>query len=185
MKKLISLLMAIMIFILPCFTAFAAEEEPAHGDYYISEEDFMKLEHVSSEDNGAAPYASGLIYQKGLNLAINGNDLIIQAYTTGTTEVVKCGFKYITLRRYEGGAWKDYVTFNDIYSDSDYCYTSKYVAAARGYSYRVTARHYAKKSLISTEKIDNISPEIWFQKKTLRETNLSRSFLYSVRRLRP
>lgn len=162
MKKLISLFLAVLFCALPVFTAFAAEEEPARGDYYISEADFEKLEYVSSEDEGIAPYASGLITQKGLKLAVDGNNLVIQGYTTGTTEVKKCGFTYITLQRYENGAWKDYVKFEDIYTESNYCYTTKYVAAAHGYSYRVTAKHYAKKSLLSTEKIEATTSSIWF-----------------------
>lgn len=162
MKKIIALFTAMILFILPCFTASAANEQPITGDYYISEEEFMKLEHVGSESNDIVAYASGLIASKSLSLAIDGNNLIIRADTIGTTEVVKCGFKYITLQRYESGVWKDYVTFEDIYSESSYCSTSKYVAAPRGYNYRVTARHYAKKSLFSTEKIDNTTASIWF-----------------------
>lgn len=162
MKKLIAIIMAMMMFVLPGFTAFAAEEQPACGDYYISEEDFMKLEQVTSEDNGITPCATGLITSKRLTLAIDGNNLVIQGTTTGTYDVVKCGFKYITLQRYENGAWKDYVKFEDLYSESSSCSVTKFVAAAKGYSYRVTARHYAKKSLLSTEKIDNTTASIWF-----------------------
>lgn len=162
MKKLISLFIAFLIFILPTSTAFAMDAEPASGDYYISEEDFMKLEHVVSESSGITPYTTGLITDKKLGLATNGNNLIIQGYTGCIYEVVKCGFTYITLQRYENGAWKDYTKFEDIYSESNYCNTAKYVAAAHGYSYRVVAKHYAKKNIFSTEKIENTTASIWF-----------------------
>lgn len=162
MKKIISLLMAFILVLVPVFSASAAEEEPLFGDYYISEEDFLKLEHVSSVEEGVAPYASGLIASKSLGLAIDGNNLVIQGTTVCTIDVKKCGFTHITLQRYENGAWKEYVKFEDLYNETNSFGTAKYVAAARGYNYRVTAKHYAKKSIFSTEKIDNVTASIYF-----------------------
>lgn len=156
MKKLISIFLAVFMLALPNISAFASvDSEPASNDYYISDEDFENLEHVDSESNFISTYTSGLIQKKTLSLAKDGNNLIIKATTKGILDVKKCGFTYIKLQQYKNGAWVDYKVFDDIYNESTSCSVTKSVAATKGYKYRVIAVHYAKKSLFSTEKIDN------------------------------
>lgn len=156
MKKLISLLLVVFTLALPSFSAFAAVGgEAASDDYYISDEDFAKLEHVDSESNMISVYTNGLIANKTLSMAKNENNLIIKASTRGVKEVKKTGFTYIKLQQYKNGSWIDYKTYEDIYSESTQCGVTKSVAATKGYKYRVVAVHYAKKSIFSTEKISN------------------------------
>lgn len=161
MKKIISLLLVVFTLALPSFNAFAqVGEDSAAYDYYISDEDFEKLEHVDSESNMISTCTSGLITTKTLSLAKSGSNLIIKATTKGSTDVKKCGFTYIKLQQYKNGKWVDYKTFEDIYNESATCTVTKFIAAASGYKYRVVAEHYAKKSLLSTEKISNITSSL-------------------------
>ena len=141
---------------LPSISAFASvESEPASNDYYISDEDFENLEHVDSESNFISTYASGLIQNKTLSLAKDGNNLIIKATTKGISDVKKCGFTYIKLQQYKNGSWVDYKVFDDIYTETIYCSVTKSVAGTKGYKYRVVAEHYARKSIFTREKIAN------------------------------
>lgn len=156
MKKLISLLLVVFTLALPSFSAFAAVGgEAASDDYYISDEDFAKLEHVDSESNFISTYSSGLIQTTTLSLAKSGSTLIIKATTKGSDAVKKCGFTYIKLQQYKNGSWVNYKTYEDVYKESTSCTVTKSISAAKGYKYRVVAQHYAKKSLLSTEKISN------------------------------
>lgn len=114
MKKLLSIFLAIFIFAVPNFSAFAeVDGEPMANDYYISDDDFNKLEYVDSESNNITTYSSGLIVNKKLSLAKDGNNLIIKASTTGQEDVKKCGFTYIKLQQYKNGEWVDYKTFKN------------------------------------------------------------------------
>lgn len=140
---------------LPSISAFASvDSEPASNDYYISDEDFEKLEHVDAESNMISTYSTGLITGKTLSLAKNGSNLIIKG-TTKSLEAKKCGFTYIKLQQYKNGSWVDYKVFDDIYTETTYCNVTKSVAGAKGYKYRVVAEHYARKSIFTREKIAN------------------------------
>lgn len=163
MKKIIALLLAMLTLVVPFTTAFAqTNDELEVRDIYISNEDFNKLEHVDSEGENALPRATGLIVTKSLSLAKDGNYLIIKAETRGTADVKNCGFTYIKLQQYKNYEWVDCATFKDCYNDSAYCLITKSIAAPKGYAYRVVAQHYAKKNILSTEKIDNTTSSIYF-----------------------
>lgn len=162
MKKLISIFMAIFVLAIPSFSAFAeVKGEPIAYDYYISDENFEKLEHVDSDNNSIATYSSGIIVSKTLSLAKDGNNLIIKA-STKTIDAKKSGFTYIKVQQYKNGKWVDYKTFDDLYSDSNRYSVTKSISAEKGYKYRVIAEHYAKKSLFSIEKIYNETSSLSF-----------------------
>ena len=155
MKKILSILLAVFMLAIPNISAFASvDSEPASWDYYISDEDFQKLEHIYAENNMISTFTTGLITVKTLALAIDGSNLVIKG-TTKAPDAKKCGFTYIKLQQYKNGSWVDYKVFEDIYNDSTSCSVTKSVAGVKGYKYRVVAVHYAKKSLFSTEKIEN------------------------------
>ena len=163
MKKLISLLLAVFMLIMPSFCAFAeVDGEDSSDDFYMSYEDFMKLEHVEAPDSDISTYASGLITGKTLALAKDGDFLYIRGTTHGTEQVKKCGFTYIKLQQYKNGSWIDYRIYEDLYDNSVSCTVTRYLAAAKGYKYRLVAQHYAKKNILSIEKIDNTTPSFSF-----------------------
>lgn len=163
MKKYISIFLAILI-IITCFapvTAFAADS--TEDDAYFTQEEFEALEHIYAV--GITPFTTGLITDNKLGIAKQGTTtLIIKGHTYGSSEVVKCGFTKVVVQRKKASAtsWSNYKTYNDLYSESTKYNLSKSLTVDKGYQYRVTATHYAKKSLLSTQKIDSTTGYLTF-----------------------
>lgn len=135
------------------FTAFA--EDNTEYDTEFTQAEFESLEPIYAVS--IQPYSSGLITKHKLGIAKkNGNNLEISGLTQGSDEVVKCGFTKVVIQRRtsSSASWSKYKTFEDLYSESNYYKLSKSVPVDTGYQYRVKATHYAKKSLLSTQKID-------------------------------
>ena len=162
MKKYLSIILSAIIAItcLIPFTAFA--EDNTEYDAEFTQAEFESLEHVYAVS--IQPYSSGLITDYRLGIAKSGNNLQISGYTQGSDEVIKCGFTKVTIQRRtsSSGSWSNYKTLNDLYSNSDYYKLSKSLTVDKGYQYRVTATHYAKKSLLSTQKIDSTTGYLTF-----------------------
>lgn len=155
MKKYISILLSILM-MLSCFapvTAFA--DDSTEDDAYFTQEEFEALEHTYAV--GITPYASGLIDKHTLGIGKQGTTtLLISGLTQGSSEVKKCGFTKVVVQRKKSTetSWSNYKTYKDLYSESNYYTLSKSLTVEKGYQYRVTAIHYAKKSLLSTQKIE-------------------------------
>lgn len=155
MKKNSSIFFTIILLVasLIPFNAYATENSK-NDEIYFTQEEFELLEHMYAVS--AQPYATGLITSYQLGIAKNGSNLAIYGYTNGTSDVKKIGFTEVVIQRKKTSEskWSDYITYKSLYSDG-YKYTlSKSVAVESGYQYRVTAVHYAKKSLLSTQKIE-------------------------------
>lgn len=152
-KNLISIFLALLIVfcsVMP-FTVFAADS--TEDDASFTQEEFESLEHIYADY--VQSRATGLIVSHTLGIAKSGSNLLITGTTNGSSEVKKCGFTKVVVERRKDSSsgWSEYKQYNDLYSDSNYYKLSKSVAVGTGYQYRVTAVHYAKKSLFSTEKI--------------------------------
>lgn len=162
MKKYLSIILSAIIAItcLIPFTAFA--EDNTEYDTEFTQAEFESLEHVYAVS--IQPYSSGLITNHRLGIAKNGNNLVISGFTQGGDEVIKCGFTKVIIQRRTSASssWSNYKTFDDLYSDSNYYKLSKTVPVDKGYQYRVTATHYAKKSLFSTQKIEATTSSLTF-----------------------
>lgn len=162
MRKYISTFLAI-IMIVTCFiplTAFAADETV--DDSYFTQEEFESFEHTYAI--GITPYATGLILNKSLGIAKNGTTLKITGLTQCSGEVKKCGFTKVVVQRKKSteSSWSNYKTYKDLYSESYNYSLSKSLTVDKGYQYRVTATHYAKKSLFSTQKEDSTTGYLTF-----------------------
>ena len=157
MKKIISIMLiisAIATLVLP-ITASAANNK--EDDTYFTQEEFESLEHIYANNPQTSNIrATGLITNNRLGIAKSGTILKITGYTEGSSEVVKCGFKEVVIQRRAStsASWSDYKTYEDLYSESTKYTLNKSLTVATGYQYRVTAIHYAKKSLFSTQKIE-------------------------------
>lgn len=154
MKKLISLLCMVLISVicLAPFTAFANEVNT--DDTYFNWERFEALEH--SYSLGVTPYATGLIVDTKLGIAKDKSTLVIIGYTKGNNKVIKSGFTKVIVQRKKSNSksWSNYKKYTDLYSNSSQYNLNKSIHVENGYQYRVTATHYAKKSLFSTQKIN-------------------------------
>lgn len=163
MKKYISIFLAI-IMIIACFipiTAFAADN--TEDDVYFTQDERELLENTNVV--GVTPYSTGLISKRDLRIAKKAtNILLISGYTQGIEGVVKCGFTKVVVQRKKSSetSWSNYKTYNDLYSESNRYNLSKSLTVDKGYQYRVTATHYAKKSLLSTQKIDSTTGYLTF-----------------------
>ncbi|MBR4050036.1 MAG: hypothetical protein IKK09_06025 [Clostridia bacterium] len=165
MKKFfLSVVSVIMIIVTIVPTAFA--EVPEWQDLILTEEEFNAILanntiHTVDEDTRA----TGLIAAYAMAISKSGtNTLNISGLTTGTTVVVKSGFKEVVVQRRanSSSSWMDYVTYKDIYIDEFAYVLTKSLTVPTGYQYRVTCVHYAKKNFFSVQKIDNVSNVITF-----------------------
>ncbi|MDE5995816.1 MAG: hypothetical protein K2G56_02750 [Eubacterium sp.] len=102
--------------------------------------------------------ATGLITTYVISAGKSGKNLIIAGKTNCIADVKKCGFTKVTIQvRFNSSSpWSTYKTYTDLYVDSSVYNLSKTIAVQSG-QYRIVCTHYAKKSLLSTEKIDNTS----------------------------
>lgn len=162
MKKLIpivSFICAIIMCVSPV-TAFASNS--TENDDFFSQEKFEVLEY--SYAVYPQTRATGLITSNNLGIAKSGNTLYISGHTYGNEDVEKCGFTEVIVERRINSnySWSEYLVYEDLYSSSNKYTLSKSIAVSSGYQYRVTATHYAKKSLFSTEKITGTTGYLTF-----------------------
>ena len=167
MKKIISITLC-MCFLFSLFipnTAFALVEEETEEwqDIYLSEEEFNAV-LSNNPNNDIRPLASGLINAYSIAISKNGNTLIVAGQTVGTMGVVKCGFSKVTIQRRKSGTteWSDYIPYTDLYSESSLYNLGKSCLVTPGFQFRVVCTHYAKKNILSVEKIDNVSNIVTF-----------------------
>lgn len=105
---------------------------------------------------------SGLIATYYIGVSGSGSNLSIVAKVGCKPEVVKCGFKNITIQRRKSStdSWANYFSYTEIYankSTNDYANT---VSVPKGYQYRATCKFYAKKNIFSTQTLDATSNTI-------------------------
>lgn len=168
MKKTLKTVIAIiMTVVMLAPTALAADETmPQWEDAFMTESEINAILADSMiYTDPTNEKASNLISAYAITvLKQDSTTLRILAKTTGTTQVVKCGFKEIVVQRRanSSSAWTDYKTFEDIYIEQVAYTIAKNVTVQTGYQYRATCIHYAKKNIFSVQKIDNVSNTLTF-----------------------
>lgn len=165
--KVISMVLSVVAMItciLPT-TAFAANSNINTDDVIFTEAEFEALNPIYAEyEESSKARATGLITKKNIGIAKNGSALVISGYTYGTSDVEKAGFKEVVIerRKNSSSSWSEYKVYENLYSSSAKYTLSKSVTVPSGYQYRVTAVHYAKASLFSTQKVEGVSGYISF-----------------------
>lgn len=157
MKRLFSLLLCAIVLFTCCVFQTSAVNEEKFVPYVI---DFSLTSPIyENADKSVESRASGLILSYGLAVSITGTTLKIRGETYCITDVVKSGFKNLVVQRKKttSTTWSDYYDYGDIYSDTYSTSINTTLAVASGYEYRVTCKHYAKKSLLVTQSISNTS----------------------------
>lgn len=155
MKKIISIVSAVLavisVFVLP---ASAADIEG--GNESIAYADALNNSAAVNEPATAEPLNvdNSLITGRTLTLTKTNSGLKIDAGTTGASGVTKCGYTELKLQRVENNAWVDvngYI-YPERYSNGSSMTFTVTAAPAKGYTYRLTCRHYAeKKRLFGTD----------------------------------
>lgn len=167
MKKIIRLIIAsclIFTLLLPQVAFASVEgEQNEWEDIYLSDEEFETV-LANNPQNDIMLFSTGLIERYKIGISKNGNTLIIAGSTNCVDKVIKSGFTKVTIQRRSSNtaSWSNYKTYSDLYKDTKTYNLSKSISVTRGYQYRVTCTHYAKKSLLSTEKINNTSNILTF-----------------------
>lgn len=161
MKKSITKIMAVILSILFVFqVSFCAyaQDEPEWEDIEFTQEEFDEITALNP-GNEVMPYATGLIVDKHIALTYKGTSLIIAGDTMCYSSVKRCGFSYLKIkeRANKSLSWTTFMTYTDLCSDTSYYRLSKTVPVKQGYQYQVECTHYAKKSVLSVEKINNTS----------------------------
>lgn len=166
-KLLLSVISIAMVIVTLVPTALAVNEQvPEWQNSLMTEEEFNAILanntiHTIDENTRA----NNLIHAYAIAISKSGtNTLNIAGLTTGTTQVVKSGFKEVVIQRRvnSSSAWSDYIVYKDIYIDEFAYVLARQITVTTGYQYRVTCVHYAKKNIFSVQKIDNVSNIIQF-----------------------
>lgn len=155
MKKFFcGLLSVVLVFSFFAFDISAVSEETAPSviDFTLTSADGFS--EASNETR-----VSGLILSYALSISKSGTSIVIKGKTSGSFDVIKCGFKNLTVERRKdsNSSWTDYYDYGDVYVNSTVSTVNTTLSVASGYQYRVTCKHYAKKSLLSTQTISNVS----------------------------
>ncbi|MGN1420983.1 MAG: hypothetical protein ACI4XC_05670 [Eubacterium sp.] len=161
MKRAISKSLAILLsflFIFQTSLVAFADDEPDWQDANWTQEEFNDI-LAQNPNNQISTYTSGLIYSYAIGVSSSGSNLLIAGKTTCDPDVVKCGFKVVTIKRRKSStaSWVTYKTYEDLYIDNSGYTLTKTLSVPTGYQYRVYCTHYAKKNILSTEKIENVS----------------------------
>ncbi len=157
MKKLVSLMLCAVVLFSCCVCQSGAVSEEDFVPYVV---DFSLISPTFEGDNRAGESrVSGLIMSYALDLSVSGTTLKIYAETYCIGDVVKSGFKNLVVQRKTAGSssWSDYYNYGDLYKDSYASFLSTSLVVPPGYQYRISCKHYAKKSLLLTENISNTS----------------------------
>ena len=161
MKKFFmsAIIFTLLVGLLLPTVAFAADDSQSNEwqDISLSEQEIEDILALNPNNN-ISTYANLI---SGYNIAIskNGTTLLIAGKTMGLPEVIKCGFKEVVVqqRKSSSDSWSTYKKYTDLYLDTSTYTLAKSLTVPSGYQYRVTCVHYAKKSLLSTQKINNTS----------------------------
>ena len=157
MKRFVSLLLCAIILLTCCVFPAGAENEEMLVPHVV---DFSLTSPVyESADEAGESRATGLILIYALEVTVTGTTLNIYGRTYCDASVVKSGFKNLVVerRRSSSDSWSDYYDYGNRYSDSYAASLNTTLAVESGYQYRVSCKHYAKKSLLVTQSVSNTS----------------------------
>lgn len=155
MKKILTLFLS--VFLIFNFTAIDADATYGNEKlpYVVS---FNVTTNIDT-DQEYESRATGLIHIYSLSLAKTGTTLYIGGQTIAASGVVKCGFKDLMIQRRKSSSdsWADYYEYGNVYRDAIAANLETTLVVASGYQYRISCKHYAKKSLLVTQTISNTS----------------------------
>lgn len=155
MKKRIIFIIALIVVASLLVTTSSAEDLPLQG--FSSQENALEYNEL--------PRESGLILDWGLTIARRGTSTLkIAADMTCDSTVVKCGFKNLKVERRVNSSspWSEYHDYGNQYVDTFAAHFRDELTVDSNYQYRVTCKHYAKKSILNTQTISNSSNIVTF-----------------------
>lgn len=156
MKRILIFFLSTLIIFSSISYNVSAESKEDSVPYIV---DFTLTPYDNMKDINENIKASDLIIMYDLSLSRTGTILNITGNTSCVANVVKCGFKDLMVQRRKtsSDSWKDYFDIGDAFANAIAANLDMNVSVAAGYQYRVTCKHYAKKSLLSVETVPNVS----------------------------
>ena len=158
MKKIIAVFLFLIMLLTSLSLNVLATDENIDNPEVLG---FVLIAESNSRVEGDinAARATGLITSYGLGLSKNGTTLNISGRTNCAADIVKCGFKNLVVerRKTSSDSWEEYYDYGNVYVDAASANLSTTLAVASGYQYRISCKHYAKKSLLVTQSISNTS----------------------------
>lgn len=157
MKRVVSFLLSAIILSTCCVFQANAINEENFIPYIIDLSLTSPIYENANESTESR--ATGLIMSYGLEISATGTTIRILGETYCAGSVVKSGFKNFVVQRKKvtSSTWSDYYDYGDLYSNTYAASVNTTLAVESGYQYRVTCKHYAKKSLLVTQSISNTS----------------------------
>lgn len=138
--------------------AYASDDTPDVSKSALSDKEIERIVAPYEKDYAVMSNA-GLIEMYVIAVEKSGSALLVAAKTVCNGSVVKCGYTEIRIQRRQSNrdSWSDYVVYKDVYRNSFSYLYGVTLTPPSGYQYRATCIHYAKKSIFSTEKINDSS----------------------------
>lgn len=167
--KVLAILLSFMFVFQTSFIALANDNEPDWVDIEMTQEEFDSILALNEQSNSSSmsgqsnTQATNLIFAYSIAVSGSGTTLKIAGKTNCNPDVVKCGFSIITIQRRTSStaSWTTYKTYEDLYNNTFSYALAKSITVASNYQYRITCTHYAKKNLLSTQKINNTSNVVY------------------------
>ena len=158
MKKIFktTLIVALCLIAAFPFNSFAADGEKIQWyDIDLTEYEIQRILDLNPQNN-TATRASDLILLYNVGIDKDGTNLNLVAKLVCDLDVVKCGFKKIVIQRRTNAnvSWSTCFTFEDLYDDCPSYTIARQIAVSAGYQYRAVCTFYAKKNILSTQKIE-------------------------------
>ena len=158
MKKIFktTLIVALCLIAAFPFNSFAADGEKIQWyDIDLTENEIQRILDLNPQNN-TSTRATDLILAYNVGIDKDGTNLNLVAKLVCDLDVVKCGFKKIVIQRRAttSSAWSTYLTYEDLYLDTSSYTIARRIAVPTGYQYRAVCTFYAKKNILSTQKIE-------------------------------
>lgn len=157
MKKTITVILCLFMLVSTLNFAVTATNESEMTPVVV---DFMLTPELGIETTDEnSTRATGLITMYDLGLSKSGTTLYITGYTRCDPDVVKSGFKNLVVerRKTSSDSWSEYYDYGNVYLDASGATLNTTLVVTSGYQYRISCKHYAKKSLFVTQTISNTS----------------------------
>ena len=154
MRRLVSLMLCVIMILSCCIVQTSAVAEVNLKPYIARTLVVNEVEMGKTENR-----ASGLITSYNLDLSVSGSTLNIRAGTYCIPDVVKCGFKNLVVQRRlaTSATWSDYYDYGNLYNETYGASITTTHVVPSGYQYRLSCKHYAKKSLLVKQSVSNTS----------------------------
>ena len=150
MKRFFACVFALVLTAQICvFPTFA---EDVDSDFIAPSEIELNVADASTPNE---TQATGLITSKSIKIERVDGKIVATGYVKCISEVTRCGFSVLTLEKRDNSAspWRESLKLTNLCSDSTEYNLKKTFGAESGKQYRITCTFYARKNILSVQKV--------------------------------